>query len=193
MTAAAADVRRRYGIPDGKRVILYAPTFRGDRVGRARADGMADLGQLRDALEPDHILLVRLHPFIRRGLDLSGLGGFAIDVSGHPEMNDLLGVADVLVTDYSSVIYEYALLGRPMIFFASDLDAYERERGFYFDYRSGVPGPVVETTPDLVEALRRRDDDGTRSIEFARRSFDVADGQATRRVVEDLILPALAR
>ena len=68
-------------------------------------------------------------------------------------------VSDVLVTDYSSAIYEFALLGRPMVFFAPDYEAYERERGFYFDYRTGVPGPIFETTEALAQYLRAGDFD----------------------------------
>ncbi len=189
-----AVLRHRYAIPPGKRVILYAPTFRGDSVGQARADGLPDWRVLRDALADDHVLLVRLHPFVREGLVIDReLDGFLTDVSDHPEINDLLHVADVLVTDYSSVIFEYALLGKPMVFFAPDLAAYERERGFYLDYRADLPGPVVETTPDLAAALRESTPDLERVQAFARWSFDVADGAATARVVDDLLLPALGR
>lgn len=189
-----AVLRHRYAIPPGKRVILYAPTFRGDSVGQARADGLPDWRVLRDALADDHVLLVRLHPFVREGLVIDReLDGFLTDVSDHPEINDLLHVADVLVTDYSSVIFEYALLGKPMVFFAPDLAAYERERGFYLDYRTDLPGPVVETTPDLAAALRESTPDLERVQAFARWSFDVADGAATARVVDELLLPALGR
>jgi CDP-glycerol glycerophosphotransferase (TagB/SpsB family) len=99
----------------------------------------------------------------------------------------------VLVTDYSSVIFEFALLGRPMVFFAPDLDAYERERGFYLDYRRDLPGPVTQSTAELVAALRAADPeaDKARVAAFARRSFDIADGRATERVIMQLILPAL--
>lgn len=189
-----ADIRHRYALPSDKRVILYAPTFRGESVGVARADGMPDWHLLRDALAADHILLVRLHPFIREALVIDReLDGFLTDVSDHPDINELLHVADVLVTDYSSVIFEYALLGRPMVFYAPDLAAYELERGFYFDYRTGVPGPVVESTAALATALRDPAPDLERVHEFARRAFDVADGGATDRVLDELILPALHR
>ncbi|MEO6207287.1 MAG: CDP-glycerol glycerophosphotransferase family protein [Candidatus Limnocylindrales bacterium] len=189
-----AALRHRYAIPQGKRVILYAPTFRGDSVGQARADGLPDWRVLRDALADDHVLLVRLHPFVREGLIIDReLDGFLTDVSDHPEINDLLHVADVLVTDYSSVIFEYALLGKPMVFFAPDLAAYERERGFYLDYRTDLPGPVVETTSDLAAVLREPMADVERVRAFARWSFDVADGAATARVVDELLLPALGR
>ena len=133
-----ADIRRRYAIPDGRRVILYAPTFRGDNVIDARFSDDLDLGRLRDVLGDDHVVLVRLHPFIRTRAPIGPeLAGFAIDVSDHQDINELLLVSDLLITDYSSVIFEYSLLGRPMVFFAPDHEAYERERGFYFDYRLG--------------------------------------------------------
>ena len=139
------------------------------------------------------MLLVRLHPFIRDALVIDReLDGFLTDVSDHPDINELLHVADVLVTDYSSVIYEFALLGRPMVFYAPDLDAYEGERGFYFDYRTGVPGPVVETSEALAAALRDPHPDVARVEAFARANFDVADGHATARAIERLIQPALA-
>ena len=107
-------VRRRYGLPDGRRVILYAPTFRGDTVTSARATDDLDLDLLRETLGEDHVLLVRLHPFIRsRTVIGPSLAGFAIDVSDHPDINELMLVSDVLVTDYSSAIFEYALLDPP--------------------------------------------------------------------------------
>jgi len=194
--ALVADLRHRYAIPDGKRVILYAPTFRGTSITAARADGLPDWYALRDALVDDHVLLVRLHPFVRSGLTIDReLDGFVTDVSDHRDINELLHITDVLVTDYSSVIYEFALLGRPMVFYAPDLDAYEAERGFYFDYRSGVPGPVAETTAALAEALRSLDAEAgaEQARSFARASFDIADGHATERVVEGLLIPALDR
>jgi CDP-glycerol glycerophosphotransferase (TagB/SpsB family) len=100
-------------------------------------------------------------------------------------------VSDVLVTDYSSAIYEFALLGKPMVFFAPDHEAYERERGFYFDYRTGVPGPIFETTSDVGAYLRAGVFDLGRVDRVRRESFDVADGHATARVTDQLILPAL--
>ncbi len=188
------DVRRRYSIPEGRRVVLYAPTFRGDRIVDARFNDALDLDLLRDVLGDDHVVLVRLHPFIRERAPIGPeLSGFAIDVSDHPDINELLLVSDLLITDYSSVIFEYSLLGRPMVFFAPDHDAYERERGFYFDYRSGVPGPVFETTDDLARHIREGAFDAARVEAFRRASFDVADGGATARFVDEIVLPALRR
>jgi CDP-glycerol glycerophosphotransferase (TagB/SpsB family) len=185
-------VRRRYGLTDGRTVILYAPTFRGDTVLDARATDDLDLDVLRDALGDDHVLLVRLHPFIRSRTTIGpDLAGFAIDVSDHPDINELMLVSDVLVTDYSSAIFEFALLDKPMVFFAPDHEAYELERGFYFDYRTGVPGPIFETTEALAAHLRAGVYDMDRVERFRRASFDVADGRSTARVTDELILPAL--
>jgi CDP-glycerol glycerophosphotransferase (TagB/SpsB family) len=189
-----AAVRERYGLTHGRRVILYAPTFRGDSVTDARATDDLDLKELQAVLGDDHVLLVRLHPFIRSRTTIGPeLAGFAIDVSDHPDINELMLVSDVLVTDYSSAIFEFALLGRPMVFFAPDYEANERERGFYFDYRTGVPGPIFETTEALAGFLRAGVFDLERVERFRAASFDVADGGSATRVTEILIVPSLSR
>jgi CDP-glycerol glycerophosphotransferase (TagB/SpsB family) len=100
-------------------------------------------------------------------------------------------VADVLVSDYSSVIYEFALLGRPILFLAPDEDAYDLERGFYFDFRADAPGPIFDTTEALAQAIRAGDFDLERVRAFAAASFDVADGHATARLVDRVLMPAL--
>ena len=190
--AAAGEVRRRYGLPDDRRIVLYAPTFRGDRVTAARFSDDLDLGALERELGDDHLLLLRLHPFVRGRRPIGdGLSDFVIDVSDHPDINALMLASDVLVTDYSSAIFEFALLDRPMAFFAPDLAQYEHERGFYVDYRSWVPGPIFETSDALAAWLRSGRVDTERVRRFRAESFEVADGQATRRIVEEVVLPAL--
>ena len=190
----AAEVRRRYAIPDRRRVILYAPTFRGERITVARDPTDLDLGALRDALGDDHVVLFRSHPFVgaRPAAD-PALAGFVIDVSDHPEMNDLMLVSDVLVTDYSSAVYEFALLGRPMAFFAPDHAAYEAERGFYLDYPADLPGPMFISSAELAAYLRAAVFDLERVRRFAAESFDVADGSATRRFLDEVVAPAIGR
>jgi CDP-ribitol ribitolphosphotransferase len=188
-----AGIRKLYAIPAGKRVILYAPTFRGDSMILARHPEDLDLPLLARALRDDHVLLMRLHPAVRSALGVDAeLAGFVFDVTDYPEVNELLLVTDVLVTDYSSLIFEFALLGRQMAFFAPDTDAYERERGFYFDYRAGVPGPVFETTDRLAAHLRSGPWDPEQVKAFAATWFDVADGHATERFVDRIVLPALS-
>jgi CDP-ribitol ribitolphosphotransferase len=188
---AATAVRARYGIPDGRRVVLYAPTFRGDSVGAAKAPDQLDLRVLRGALGEDHVILAREHPFVGRAAADPALAGFVIDVSGHEDVNELMLVSDVLVTDYSSVMFEFALLGRPMAFFAPDHAAYEAERGFYVDYPRYVPGPVFESSESLAAHLRTGPFDLERVRRFAAESFDVADGRATDRFIAEIVRPAL--
>ena len=189
----AADLRRRYSIPDGKRVVLYAPTFRGERITVARDPTDLDLAAVHAALGDDHVVLLRSHPFVRSRLAADpALRGFVIDVSDHPDMNELMLVSDALVTDYSSAIYEFALLERPIAFFAPDHAAYERERGFYLDWPGDLPGPVFDTTEDLTAWLRAGAFDLDRVRAFRTAAFDVADGRATARFVDEVVLAALS-
>lgn len=188
----AAGIRRRYGIPEGRQVVLYAPTFRGEQVTSAKDPTGLAFDELAADLTDSHVILYRSHPFVRdRAAAEAANPGFVIDVSGHPDMNELMLVSDVLITDYSSAIYEFALLGRPMAFFAPDHEAYEAERGFYFDYSTGLPGPIFTTTADVAGWLRAGTFDTDRVRRFATESFDVADGRATERFVDDVVRPAV--
>lgn len=183
-------VRGELGIEPDRRVVLYAPTFRGEQTYAARHPTMLDLGLLRQML-PDDVLLVRPHPFVSDRPALSADDGLTIDVSRHPDVAELMLASDVLVTDYSSLVFDYSLLGRPIVLFAPDHEAYERQRGFYFDYRRDGPGPVFETTEQVGRYLRSGEFDRARVERFRDQWFEVADGQATKRVVTQIVLPAL--
>jgi CDP-glycerol glycerophosphotransferase (TagB/SpsB family) len=191
-----AEVKRRvferYAIPPGRRVVLYAPTFRGDRTYQARDPGNLDLGVMHAALGAEHVLLVRLHPFVRAAFRApAGLEAFAVNASDYPDVNELMIASDALVTDYSSVIFEFALLDRPIVLFAPDHEAYERERGFYFDYRADGPGPVFDTSEQVAAYLAAAEFDHQRLVRFRERWFSVADGHASERFVDRFVLPAL--
>ena len=190
-TTAISRVRTRYRLPDNVRVLLYAPTFRGDTVAGARYDGDLDLAALRRALGEQWVVLMRLHPFVRRAVSLTGFEGFAVDVSDWRDMNELLLVADLLVTDYSSAIFEFSLLGRPIAFLAPDLAAYERERGFYLEVPAGLPGPLFTDAAGLAAWVAAGEFDQTLVRRFAERWFDVADGRASSRFVDWVVAPAL--
>ena len=180
-----AAIRHRYALPPDKRIVLIAPTFRGESVGRARADGLPDWRELQAALGHDHHLLVRLHPFVRDALVIDReLDGFLTDVSDHPDINELLHVADVLVSDYSSVIYEYALLDRPMVFHAPDLEAYEADPGMYLDYGTEMIGSPVVDTAGVAEAVQRAGVDEAAWTAFIETHLGTVDGRASDRFVE---------
>jgi CDP-glycerol glycerophosphotransferase len=184
-------VRERLGLPDGARTVLYAPTFRDDlldRRGRHRLDLHLDLAALRGALGPDTVLLFRKHHYIADAVPVTA-DGFVRDVSSYPEVNELLLATDVLVTDYSSLMFDYANTGRPMLFFTYDLEHYEeRLRGFYLDFPEIAPGPLLRTSDEVAAALR--DLDGVRAryadryAAFARRFCEHDDGGAAARVVD---------
>lgn len=189
---AAEAVRQRYAIPTDRRVILYAPTFRGDRAYAARHPDFLDLGLLEERLGEDHVLLLRLHPFVRsQRRAVGGRSRFVIDVSDHPEIADVMLASDLLVTDYSSVIFDFSVLARPIVLFAPDHAEYEQQRGFYFDYRREGPGPVFETTAEVGAYLRAGRFDVERVERFRSIWFEIADGRSSRRVVERLVGPAL--
>ena len=190
--AAERAVRERLGLRDGRTTILYAPTFRGADLKEAVAPELLDIAALHRALGSEYRLILRLHSFVKSAMRIPPeVGDFVVDASAEPDANEVLLAGDILVSDYSSIIFEYALLNRPMAFLAPDLAAYERERGFFFDYRTGVPGPVLEETEQLARWIQAKQFDLQRVRTFAATSFDVMDGRATERFVSDVALPAL--
>jgi CDP-glycerol glycerophosphotransferase len=193
--ARSREVRRRLGVPEGKRTVLYAPTYRDqvyDRRGRYRLDLRLDLARLRAAVGEDTVILFRNHPYVVDPAPTDA-DGFVRDVSSYPDGTELLLAADVLVTDYSSIMFDYASTGRPILFYAYDLDAYASEiRGFYVDFAETVPGPLLRTTDELADALG--DIEGvtaryaSRYEEFRAKFCEFDDGQASARVVDRLFL-----
>ena len=184
----AATVRARLGLDDSQRVVLYAPTWREDRA--AMVDHL-DVAAFARGLGPDHVLLVRGHSSTWvHGSDHQAPG--VLDVTGYPDVSDLLLVADVLVTDYSSVMFDWMGTGRPVVFFVPDLDRYREElRGFYADLLSQAPGPVVRTADDLLDAVTHAEE---RRAGFAdvlsswqERFTAHDDGEAGRRVVQRMV------
>ncbi|MFD4905888.1 CDP-glycerol glycerophosphotransferase family protein [Kitasatospora purpeofusca] len=204
----ADAVRRRLGIPAGRRVVLYAPTWREDRP-RPDGDGFRldlrlDLDRARRALGGDHVLLLRPHAHVREPLTGTG-DGFAIDCADYPDVQELLLIADVLVTDYSSILFDFAVTGRPVLFFTYDLAHYrDGLRGFAFDFEAQAPGPLLDDSAGLVTALRALADGGDGDdggdggdglpagyAERYRRFRDthcvLDDGAAARRVVDRML------
>jgi len=190
----SAELRQRFDLPSGKRVILYAPTFRGDTVLKARSPENLDVARMQELLGEDHLLLLKLHPFVRdRQLLAASVQRFVRDASDYPDINELMHVSDILLTDYSSAIYEFALLGKPMVFFTPDHADYEHERGFYFEFPADLPGPAFDTTEEVARYIRAGRFDLERVRRFRDESFEVADGHATERFVDQLVIPALGR
>ncbi|MBW8486986.1 CDP-glycerol glycerophosphotransferase family protein, partial [Actinomadura parmotrematis] len=148
-------LRRQLGLGDGRRAVLYAPTFRGDARGRVDTFALPfDVDRFVREFGGECVLLVRPH-YLSAGAAPTSPCGTVRDASHVHDITSLLLVSDVLITDYSSVMFDFALLDRPMIFHAPDLDDYAgRARGAYFDLAQHAPGPVTADEDGLLDALR---------------------------------------
>ncbi|MET7685462.1 bifunctional glycosyltransferase family 2 protein/CDP-glycerol:glycerophosphate glycerophosphotransferase [Streptomyces sp. NPDC005423] len=189
-TATAADVarvRRELGVPEGSTAVLYAPTHRDYRSG---FDPGLDLEAFCAAAGEDVVVLMRAHYFYDQGRARST--GRVIDVTGHRSSEDVCLAADALVTDYSSIMFDYANLDRPIVVYADDWEVYRETRGVYFDLMAAPPGPVARTPEELARIFRdgAHADDASTALRAAFRSrfcqFD--DGLAAERVVRRVFL-----
>ncbi len=186
--ARAREVRSLLGVPDTARIVLYAPTWRDDRAGLV---DYLDLVEFAAALPSDHVLLVRGHSrTLGHGQDLRG--DRLVDVTSYPDIAELMLVADMLVTDYSSVMFDFAATGKPMIFYTPDLDHYSDVlRGFYFDLLADAPGPVVATRQELLEAIGDVADAANKYAErytaWRAKFTPYDDGHAAERAVQRML------
>ncbi|KOX00929.1 transferase [Streptomyces sp. NRRL B-1140] len=194
-TAGADDIRAvrdRLGIAPGRRAVLYAPTHRDYEAGWTPR---LDLAALADRLGEDTVLLVRGHYFYGGAASpLANLRrtGRIIDVSSYDPVEELCLAADVLVTDYSSIMFDYANLDRPIVIHADDWETYRTTRGVYFDLMDQAPGPVSRTQQELTEILTTeawRDENAAKTrAAFRRRFCEYDDGRAAERVVRRVFL-----
>ncbi|MFF3844835.1 CDP-glycerol glycerophosphotransferase family protein [Streptomyces sp. NPDC002328] len=189
-TATADDVtriRRELGVPEGKTAVLYAPTHRDYRSG---FDGGLDLEAFCEEAGEDVVVLLRAHYFYDRGT--RGGTGRIIDVTGHRSSEDVCLAADVLVTDYSSIMFDYANLDRPIVVYADDWDVYTETRGVYFDLLAAPPGPVARTPEELARLFRDGSyaSAGSQALRdvFRSRFCQFDDGRAAERVVRRVLL-----
>lgn len=188
----AEEVKRELGIPKGKRVILYAPTWRDNQFyekAKYKFTLVLDLERMRREFGNDSVLLLRTHYYIADRLELSGLDDFVYNGSGYGDVSRLYLVSDICITDYSSVFFDFANLKRPLLFFAYDLEDYKEEiRGMYLDMEKELPGPVVQTNDELIDALRHLDEVTEQYRERYEQFYDkfchIDDGNAAERVVQ---------
>lgn len=184
-------IKKNLHIPFHKKVILYAPTWRDDQFyakGKYAFDLQLDLQLLMNKLHDNYVIILRLHYLIAENLDLSNFNGFAINLSMHEDIRDLYLIADVLITDYSSVFFDYANLKRPIIFFVYDIEKYrDMLRGFYFNFEIDAPGPLVKTTEEILIEIKRfeRNDflPSPQMEQFYQKFCSLEDGCASERVV----------
>jgi CDP-ribitol ribitolphosphotransferase len=170
----------------GKKLVLYAPTLRDQELKEPRLS--LDTERIIKELPKDYVLMLRLHPFVMEMYQKneqykSAIRENVISMSGYPDINTLLLVADYLITDYSSVIFEYCLLKKPMLFYAYDLEEFsDHGRGFYRPYKEFVPGRVTETTEEIIDLLKRDDFNLEVINSFINSNYQYLDGKSTERL-----------
>ena len=190
------ELYEKYPALQNKKVILFAPTFRGS--GKTRAFYPKDrfvIDRLMESLTSDTVLLVKQHPFVRQQLECSEkYRSRVFDFTGKENINDLLFITSLLITDYSSSIFEAALLKIPMLFYVFDLKEYEKQRDIYFDFSTFVPGKQVQTMDELADQAqwileqKEKDDHTDQKLQaFCSYFLGALDGNSTKRTV-DLIL-----
>ena len=185
-------VRNTVNLPEGKKVILYAPTFRDNQHDGARYvyNTHVDFDRLRELFGDEYVVLFRAHYFVASQFDFSKYEGFIYNVSEYDDITPLYLITDILITDYSSVLFDFANLMRPMVFYMYDLEEYENEiRGFYFP-ASDLPGPIARTEEELFDVLNNiemmSDRYASKYKAFNEKFNYLDDGNAARRVVDEL-------
>lgn len=187
-------LKRELGTDEQKKVILYAPTWRDNQFygkGRYKFDIELDLNKLQAEFGETHVIVLRMHYLVAENIDISAFKGFVYDFSSHEDIRDLYLISDILITDYSSVFFDYANLQRPMIFFVYDIEDYrDNLRGFYFNFEEKAPGPLTRTTEDIIEAITKIEEEGfipsLEYSEFYNRFCYLEDGHASARVVKEI-------
>lgn len=172
-----------------RKIILYAPTFRGNSPDLAYNEDPLDYGKLKEAFGDEYALVLKLHPFTARKFGLTDeekekYGDFVFNGSNSVKIETALCAADILIADYSSLIFEYSLLNKPMLFYAYDLEQYEHDRSFYFEYKSFVPGKIVINNDEIIDAIKNGDYRADRIPAFREKFMGACDGECVKRIAE---------
>ena len=179
---------QRYPELENKKIVMWAPTYRGNSIRESKNDMGLDFEALKCMLTDEYALLVKLHPHIAKSLKDSdlpeNLRGFVYNISDKFDISNALCFSDIVISDYSSLIFEYSLFEKPMIFYAYDLEEYDSDRSFYYDYESFVPGEIVKNTKDLAKAILNAGNafNKQRVVSFREDFMSACDGKATERV-----------
>ncbi|EAD0723675.1 glycosyltransferase [Listeria monocytogenes] len=177
----------KYPALKNKKVITYAPTFRGGPGERQQFVMNLNIRRLAEQLGDEYVLVLKMHPSVVRGVGIPfDLQEFAFNMSNE-DINDVLINTDILITDYSSVVFDFSIMEKPVLFYAYDLEGYLGERNFYYNYEEFVPGPIVRTNEELIGTIKANDFDLEKVRVFKERFFDDLDGNSAKRIVKELI------
>lgn len=188
-----AALKEKLGLPKDKKILLYAPTWRDNEYyqeNRYKFSSQMDYDKMKEKLSDEYVLIVKYHYLVKDPIDWSKYKGFVYSFDSKCDIAELYLVSDMLITDYSSVMFDYSLLGRPMLFFAYDLNAYKDElRGFYFDYLEEIPGPISMTTDELIGHIKNyQEEEFEEKRKQYQNKFNTFDrGSASKEVVKLIV------
>lgn len=188
--AKEVELRKQYPFINGKKVILFAPTYRGKNHFDAHYPyQLIDFERLYKFCGDEYVVLFKMHPWVSEPVPIpKGYEDRFADVNKYPNINDLFYVTDLLITDYSSNIFEFSLMRKPMLFFAFDEIQYSFSRGFHRDYEESAPGKVCHTFDEVMTALETQDFDYEKVEEYVDVHFDYIDSGASDRVIDWIVL-----
>lgn len=188
VSAAKERLFAEYPLLRGKRICFFAPTFRGANVHDAEyPESFFDCEKFANALGGDWAVIIKMHPFVKKTVQIpESVSSRVFDLSAEREINDILFITDVLVTDYSSVIFENAVIGNACVLYAPDLEQYTGGRGFYFDYADYSCGSVVQSFEELPSAVLQAKP-GEAQQKFRQRFVSLCDGNSSARFVETIL------
>jgi len=174
----------------GKKIVLFAPTFRGAGQKEAYYDyDKLDLKQIYDFCGDEWIFLVKMHPFVSKKISIpEEFRSRIIDFTKYPNINDLYYITELLITDYSSNYYEYALMKKPVLFYTYDREMYELTRGVHRSVKDHAPGKVCDTFEEMIEALNNRDFEVEKINKFVEDNFGEYDGKACDKAIDSILL-----
>lgn len=172
------DIFNKYPNIKGKKIVLYAPTFRGDPINDVFYQPI-NLDYIREQLGDEYVVIYKLHPWLQ-DRELSKDNNI---INGKGDgIRKLFAITDFLICDYSAVIFDFSILCKPMVFFAPDLEEYKSERGMYEEYEEIMPGPICRTEDEVIESIKKNKFNLSDINKFKNKYFDYQDGMATERV-----------
>ena len=187
-------IKSRLNIPKDKKIILYAPTWRDNKFyakGRYKFATEMDFDAMHENLKDDYILIIKFHYLVKEDIDWSKYKDFIIECDANWDIQELYLIADMMITDYSSVMFDYSILKRPMIFFTYDLDDYKNNlRDFYFDMVEEVPGPICQTNEEMIDFIKNCTEEsymeefGEKYRKWNEKFNQFDDGRASGKIID---------
>ena len=188
------EIKTRLNIPKDKKVILYAPTWRDNeyyKKGQYKFATEMDFDQMNKELRDEYVLIVKFHYLVKEDIDWSKYDDFVIECNADWDIQELYLISDMMITDYSSVMFDYSILKRPMIFFAYDLEDYKSSlRDFYFDMIEEVPGPICINNDEMIDYIKNYTEEdynkefGEKYARWNEKFNPFDDGNASKKIIE---------